>query len=474
MSSPAKPPPIKKRNGNVADTPSSRSGGKRKRDAYDPEEYQNAVYAGAGAVAVSGDNGYELDEKELDEEEAAAHQLQDEAGVEVDVYIEDEDDDGDDDDARLYATPKSVRKLSRDLYTALETHSPGRPETHVSAGKTLVGTSTHVAISPSPSSSICTGSETENDENEAIDEIDWSSSGDDLQLSFSPTTSSAGPDMTSTGEIEVEVDRLKHIPVGKQPRPRNGPGRLMTTTTRPTPTRPSPSSPSAKPIITPTITPPPPTQPRPQPSQRTMTPPITTTHPPGFEYPPSWPGKTPEERWSTNPNLRARELLSSPHRIRAELPSEPLYAFRDAEIRDGLWGLMSAVEEFAEKYFSKGAHARHTTMTADGDRFVHKDFFESLTPETAKLINCVASAGPSGLRGWHDLFVNKDKMQALVCGMIGNVLSEQVLQHVFFGGTEEGVRAVAAVQREMKDSDGESTISSIWAGNENENQRDGD
>ena len=445
FSSPAKYTPAKKRN--IPETPTPRSSEKRKRDAYDPEEYQNAVYAGAGAVTVSGDDGYEMDEDELDEVEAAAHQLQDEAEVVI-AGEEEDDDEDDDDDTRPYATPKSVRKLSRDLYAALEARSPGRTGTHDKAGKTLAGTSTKVAISPSPSPSICTGSETEtdNEEDEAIDEIDWSSSDDDLQLSFSPTTSSVRPDMTSTGEIEV--DRLKHMPVGKQPRPRAGAVKLTTTTTiRSTPTKLSPS-----PSYT---TPSPSSQ-----SHHPMTSPLTTpTYLPGFEYPQNWHEKTPADKWSTNPNLRARELISSPRRIRAELPSEPLYAFRDAEIRDGLWGLMSAVEDFAERYFAKGAHASHTTVAekegGDGDIFIDKAWFSTLTPEIAKLINCVASGGPSGLWGWHDLFVNKEKMQALVCAMVGNVLSEQVLQHAFFGGTDEGVRAVSKVQREMKDSDGE-------------------
>jgi len=465
FSSPAKPPPTEKRNElDMARAHSGGKGGKRKRDAYDPEEYQNAVYAGAGTVAVSGDNGYELDEEEADEGEAAAHQLQDEAEVEIEVDDEDENDGDDDDDTRPYATPKSVRKLSRDLYTALEARRPGsrtgRTKTHDEAGETLAGTGTKITTSPSPSPSpsIRTGSETDNEEDEIIDEINWFSSDDDLQLSFSPTTSSAGPDMTGTGEIEV--DRLKHTPVGKQPRPRAG---AVGSTTRSTPTKPStttaqPQSPPPK---------------SPSPSHHTMTPPLpltTPTHPPNFEYPQGWHDKTPEERWSTQPNLRARELLSSPRLIRAELPSEPLYVFRDAEIRDGLWSLMSSVEEFAEKYFSKGAHAGHTTMTTtsttttengdgdadvDADVFIKKSWFKTLTPETAKLINCVASGGPSGLWGWHDLFVNKEKLQALVCAMIGNLLSEQVLQHAFFGGTEEGVRAVSKVQREMKDQDGE-------------------
>ncbi|KAI4674129.1 uncharacterized protein J4E84_010829 [Alternaria hordeiaustralica] len=365
FSSPAKAPPTKKRD--TPNTPTARSGGKRKRDAYDPEEYQNAVYAGAGTVAVSGDDGYEMDRNDLDEVEAAACQLQDEAEFEAGVEIG-EDDDGDD-DARPYATPKSVRKLSRDLYNAVEARGTGsrtgRTEPHDKAGKTLASTSTKITMTPSSSPSTCTGSETENEEDEAIDEIDWSSSDDDLQLSFSPTTSSAGPVITSMGEIE-----------------------------------------------------------------------------------------TPADKWSEQPNLRARELHASPRLIRAELASEPDYAFCDAEIRDGLWGLMSAVEEFAERYFASGADPAHTMTDENEDITVKKEWFKTLTPETAKLINCVASGGPSGLWGWHDLFVNKEKMQALVCAMIGNVLSEQVLQHAFFGGTEEGVRAVSKVQREMKDQDG--------------------
>ncbi|KAB2099367.1 hypothetical protein AG0111_0g12255 [Alternaria gaisen] len=46
-------------------------------------------------------------------------------------------------------------------------------------------------------------------------------------------------------------------------------------------------------------------------------------------------------------------------------------------------------------------------------------------------------------------------MQALVCGIIGNVVSEQVLQRGFFGGIEEGVQQVTEVEKDTGDSDGE-------------------
>ncbi|KAI4943539.1 hypothetical protein J4E91_009176 [Alternaria rosae] len=186
FSSPATSSPAKKRN--VLDTPTSRSGQKRKREAYDPEQYQNAVYAGAGTAPVNGDDVYELDE-----EEAAAHQLQAEGEVEI-------EDDDEDDDARPYATPKSVRKLSRDLYTAMEVRGSGsranRTEKHGEAERALAGISTRVAVSPS----ICTGSENDNEGDEVNDDIYWPSD-DDLHLSFSPITSSANPFMTSTNAI---------------------------------------------------------------------------------------------------------------------------------------------------------------------------------------------------------------------------------------------------------------------------------
>lgn len=164
---------------------------------------------------------------------------------------------------------------------------------------------------------------------------------------------------------------------------------------------------------------------------------------------------TSSQKWSINPNLHARELAFDPKLIQSQLPDEPEYAFRDAEIRDGIWQLMSGIEGFAKEWFPRGADLAYVSETENSDAVLPPSFYSSLAPETVKVIACVASGGPSGVRGWHDLFVDGEKLQALVCGIIGNVLSEQVFQHCFFGGTEEGVEAVRAVERDMKDEDGE-------------------
>jgi hypothetical protein len=132
---------------------------------------------------------------------------------------------------------------------------------------------------------------------------------------------------------------------------------------------------------------------------------------------------------------------------------------------------MHRIEDFARTFFPQqqqqhrqGAHASSPLGDDDGgnnsgndrvDVVLDKHFYSGLSLETARVIACVASGGPGGVSGWHDVFMNREKMQALVCGIIGNVVSEQVLKHGFFGGTEEGVQRVREVEKDMRDSDGE-------------------
>jgi hypothetical protein len=156
---------------------------------------------------------------------------------------------------------------------------------------------------------------------------------------------------------------------------------------------------------------------------------------------------TPKAQWADKPNTRARELLKngfhSPAAIVNDL-QEPEYACRDIEIRDGVWKMMDQIKAFAKEHF----------------RFEFKDkkrlraAFESMPKETVTIIGCVASGGPAGASGWEDLFVDSDKRQALVCAIIGNVLVEQVFQHMFFGGTAEQIKEVAEIQHTQRNHDG--------------------
>ncbi|EUC40418.1 hypothetical protein COCMIDRAFT_108880 [Bipolaris oryzae ATCC 44560] len=167
--------------------------------------------------------------------------------------------------------------------------------------------------------------------------------------------------------------------------------------------------------------------------------PVSTT-------PPDWSALSSSQKWSTDPNLRAREL-GSKSAICADL-HEPEYAMRDAEIRDALMHLVSLIQDFSRGFFSG------EVRIPAPDGILPASFYEQMTPQTVKVVHCVASGGPAGQRGWHDLFLNEEKRQALVCGVIGNVLVEQVFENVCFGFGKEDKDAFSALERELKDEDG--------------------
>ena len=130
---------------------------------------------------------------------------------------------------------------------------------------------------------------------------------------------------------------------------------------------------------------------------------------------------------------------------------EPVYAIRDAELRDNLWQVQDKMERFATEYFS---------FELDQDVFGNHEHltkaFSKMKPETVKVIGNVASGGPAGANGWRDLFYDEQKRCALVCAIIGNVLSHQVYQHAFFGGSLNDVQELEKIQRDNKDYDGKS------------------
>lgn len=163
-------------------------------------------------------------------------------------------------------------------------------------------------------------------------------------------------------------------------------------------------------------------------------------------------GITTDEMWATRPNKRAREILKErPLRakqfIQAEV-QEPEYALRDVEIRDGLWHMMDLMERLTKKFFVGNTSLRNRETSL-------RECFKQLTPETAKIIGCSASGGPGGSRGWENLFLHDLSRRALVMAIIGNVLVEQVFQHIFFGGIVKHIAQLTQLQEKHRNADGE-------------------
>ncbi|KAF1835276.1 hypothetical protein BDW02DRAFT_496271 [Decorospora gaudefroyi] len=164
--------------------------------------------------------------------------------------------------------------------------------------------------------------------------------------------------------------------------------------------------------------------------------------------PDRWEDLSAAQQWKKNPNRRARQLKKA-KAIRDDV-KEPEYALRDAEIRDGLFKLMDQMQRLGKAFFA--GDVDHPD--AESEDVLPATFYRQFTRETAKIIGCVASGGPSGQYGWHSLFLDGQKRRTLVCAIIGNVLTEQVFQHMFFGGTADQIQAILQLQVKHRNQDG--------------------
>ncbi|OCL12236.1 hypothetical protein AOQ84DRAFT_420404 [Glonium stellatum] len=159
---------------------------------------------------------------------------------------------------------------------------------------------------------------------------------------------------------------------------------------------------------------------------------------------------------NTGEGSRSRLRFSAPKPIiplsqqrgsQAEYSGEPAYVERDAEVRDELWRVIDQVEEFAKGYFAFDIPLE----TAD-ERF--QVLCSTMSNNLKLIVGCIGAGGPGGAGGWKELFVDKELRQALVCGIIGNVLVEQVFASLLFGATMEQREKVHRVQAEYKSTDG--------------------
>lgn len=162
-------------------------------------------------------------------------------------------------------------------------------------------------------------------------------------------------------------------------------------------------------------------------------------------------GMSNEEKWVSKPNKRAFEIAansSDPKRAVRLSVEEPEYALRDMETRDRLFQLTDLLQEFVKAYFKFKVNGK-----------LSPSFFEQFKPETAKVIGCVASGGPGGIQGWHKMFTDQLKGEVLVMAIMGNVLVEQVFQHIFFGGLPKHVEIMTELQKTHSNEDGQSFAS---------------
>lgn len=135
--------------------------------------------------------------------------------------------------------------------------------------------------------------------------------------------------------------------------------------------------------------------------------------------------------------------------------AEPAYVELHAEVRDELWKIMWEVEDLAKQHFSFAIPANKV------DERFSKMCTEYMTPELQLIVDCVAVGGPNAEEGWKELFVDPELRQALVCGIVGNVIVEQVFKTLVFGANDVQKKVVHEIHEKTKNEDSEQYLTSI-------------
>ena len=119
----------------------------------------------------------------------------------------------------------------------------------------------------------------------------------------------------------------------------------------------------------------------------------------------------------------------------------------DYEICEKINELRSMAMQFAKSFSGVSAHQKLGVLD------------QILKPENVhliKYIGCLAMGGKSGVDGWVELLADTTSRQALVLGIIGRALKENVFSVLYFGGSERLFDILDKKEKEQVNQDGRS------------------
>ncbi|KAF2812984.1 uncharacterized protein BDZ99DRAFT_496085 [Mytilinidion resinicola] len=168
------------------------------------------------------------------------------------------------------------------------------------------------------------------------------------------------------------------------------------------------------------------------------------------------PPQTTRTQMTTAPETVAEEPPMGPETVAGEQPKgpEPPYVKHDTEIRDEIWLLMNSIQVLAQKWFT-GANKTVPELRPNAFELAFTRMCNQASPEFISYVGRIAAGGPNKEEGWKELFRGSANRRALVCGLIGNALVEQVFAHTLFGvGDVNERRVIDDIQVNHKHSDG--------------------
>ncbi|KAL1612900.1 hypothetical protein SLS60_001130 [Paraconiothyrium brasiliense] len=162
------------------------------------------------------------------------------------------------------------------------------------------------------------------------------------------------------------------------------------------------------------------------------------------------------KEWKAAPSQRLRTIMEEygqdpsacVEKVLKEL-QEPFYSLRDVEIRDMLWQIQDGMEHIADLF--EKAYPNETSRERETMHMARAYGGEARRDvSTSRVMECVVGSRLIDKGETYDIFGDKDKRRAFVCGVIGNVLVEQVFKHPFLGGDAQTIDALFDQQKDNR------------------------
>jgi hypothetical protein len=131
-------------------------------------------------------------------------------------------------------------------------------------------------------------------------------------------------------------------------------------------------------------------------------------------------------------------------------------AQRDDEVSMGVHRLRACIVDFAQSL------VYHNSGTFRKERCLEDLCGDVRNAQLVRYIGCLAQGGPKREESWRELLTQPECRVALIVGIVGTALKEHVFSELWFGGTDEEIRALEELQEKQKHGEGESGKSETY------------
>lgn len=142
--------------------------------------------------------------------------------------------------------------------------------------------------------------------------------------------------------------------------------------------------------------------------------------------------------------------LSKHEFVHTKLPDIPDETQRDHEVCMRVHKLRACIVDFAQSL------VYHNSGTFRKERCLEDLCGDARHAQLVRYIGCLAQGGPKREESWRELLTQPECRVALIVGIVGTALKEHVFSELWFGGTDEEIRALEELQEKQKHGEGES------------------